>query len=250
MIVAGIQMDIVWEDREANLNKASLLADEASDNGADTLVFPEMFSTGFSMDTDKTAETREGATYRFLKETATQNGLWVVAGLVLKNTKGKPSNDCCVIDPEGREKGLYSKNKLFRYGKEHHFYQPGTSTETLLLNGIKSSLFICFDLRYPGLIRETAYNTHACFIIASWPEPRTMHWETLLRARAIENQMFVIGINRTGPGRDLSYSGHSAVISPTGEYLAKAGSNEEIIYADINPESVVKTRRKWPFLKE
>jgi predicted amidohydrolase len=250
MRVSFAQFDIVWEDRRANYEKVELFAKDASLNGAQLLVLPEMFSTGFSMNTAVTAEKIDGKTASFVRALAKEYQLAVLAGLVLEGDEGKGRNSSLVVDKSGCDLAVYTKTHLFAYADEQAHHQPGDGPVVFELDGIRCASYICYDLRFPELFRETAETCHAVFVIASWPKPRQTHWDTLLPARAVENQQYVIGVNRIGRGGELEYSGGSVVYDPQGNPITAAGDKEGLFLADISKESVLKTRNAMPFLRD
>ncbi len=250
MKVAAVQLDIAWEDRQANFARVRQFAKDASELGADLLVLPEMFSTGFSMNPDRTAEDEAGPTRRFLSDIARENRLYVLGGLVLRGKGNHARNMAMTFDREGQELSRYTKTHLFSHMGEDRHHEAGSGPTVFEMEGIDCSCFICYDLRFPEIFRQVADACQLVFVIASWPAARQHHWDTLLRARAIENQIFVVGVNRIGTGGGLDYEGGTAVISPNGALCAEGGSRETLVIADIAPEQVRDLRQALPFLKD
>ena len=251
MKAALIQLDARWEDKKTNLLRAGRLVSRASEEGCDVAVLPEMFSTGFSMDAGKIAEPEDGPAARALAEMATRGNINVIAGFAALGG-GKLGRN--VAHAYGRDGGLlasYSKMHPFSHAGEHMHYEPGARPVLFNLDGTTASVFICYDLRFPEAMRRVARDVQAIFVIANWPAERTGQWVALLRARAIENQCFVIGLNRTGTdGNALHYDGSSCVFGPMGEELCRATAREEFITCEFDPGEAGRVRAKYPFLKD
>jgi predicted amidohydrolase len=251
MKVAAIQHDIVWEDPPANFAQLAPRIAAAADAGARLAVLTEMYSTGFSMDTERTAEPVDGPSVQFLMEQARTQGLWV-CGSVPEVQPGddRPSNSLVLAAPDGAVH-RYRKIHPFTYGGEHEKYAAGETRVTVDIEGVRCSLFVCYDLRFADEFWALAPNTDCYVIVANWPAPRRDHWRTLIRARAIENQAYVVAVNRVGRGGKLDYAGDSAVIGPFGEVEAEAdGPIETTLFADVDPERVETTRARYPFLPD
>ncbi len=250
MRVAGLQLDTVWEDREANYRRVEAFARIAKEKGADLLVLPEMFSTGFSMNLGVTKEAHDGPTTGFIKSLARNFKMAVMGGLVLEGHGGLGRNCARIVDSDGNEVGTYAKCHLFSYADEHLYHEPGAQPMVFALAGVKVAPFVCYDLRFPEIFRLVSPRVHLIVVIASWPAPRQLHWDTLLPARAVENQCFVVGINRVGEGGGLRYTGGSAVYNPLGERIAFGGDQEALVIAEVDPEEVEKVRTEMPFLND
>ncbi|MDZ7699923.1 MAG: nitrilase-related carbon-nitrogen hydrolase [Deltaproteobacteria bacterium] len=250
MRIAAAQMDIAWHDRTANHNHARPLAKEAKASGSEILIFPEMFSTGFSMDTAVTGEPKNGATPTFLRSLARDLRMVVVGGFAMADTGKKPMNVALTVDPWGKDLALYAKIHQIALLEENTYYEAGERAIPFALGPLKTACLICFDLRFPELFRALADHCGLILVIASWPAERQAHWDVLLRARAIENQCYVLGLNRVGEGGGLTFTGGSAIIDPAGEMIASGGENETLLIADIDPERVGAIRSAMPFLKQ
>lgn len=242
------QIDCVWEDKEANLKKLEASKDKIKAKSLDVLILPEMFATGFSMNTQLTREDLNGPTISFLKQFASANGIWVIAGVVLEGGQEKGRNSALIVDRSGCIRDIYIKRKLFSYQAEHLYHEPGLREVIFELEGVRISPFICYELRFPELFRKVANDVELIVVIASWPESRQEHWEVLLRARAIENQCFVAGVNRVGEGGGQRFRGGSCVYDPLGNCRAKLEEKEGIIVCDFDPMEVKEVREKYPFL--
>jgi predicted amidohydrolase len=249
MIVAGVQHDIVWENPEENFARLAPRIEKAAADGARLVVLTEMFSTGFSMKTDRVAEPVDGPSARFLVEQAQANDVWVCASLPEQSDGAHPFNQLVLAAPDGATH-RYAKIHPFTYGREHDHYSPGTRFLSVDVEGTRCSFFVCYDLRFADEFWARAQQTDCYVVPANWPAPRREHWMTLLRARAIENQAYVVGVNRVGEGGRLRYCGDSTIIDPFGEVVADGGDGETIITADVDPERVRSVRAEYPFLQD
>ena len=250
MRIAAAQMDIAWHDQAANHVRARSLAMGARKAGADVVIFPEMFSTGFSMDTDVTAETKDGPTPTLLRSLARELKMDVVGGFALAEKTQKPKNVALAVGPSGNDLGLYAKIHQIALLDEDAHYQAGERTVLFDLGPFRTACLICFDLRFPEVFRMLVDKCMLFLVIASWPTERQKHWDLLIRARAIENQCYVVGVNRVGDGGGLRFTGGSAVIDPAGEVIASGGQNEALIIADIESERVREVRSSMAFLSQ
>jgi len=250
MKVAAVQMDIAWHDREANHAKARHFAEQAKAAGADLLVLPEMFSTGFSMDVSVTAETLDGPTPRLFRSMAGAMNMAVVGGFVLKGRSARPQNVSLAVGPDGKDLALYAKIHQIGILGEDGPYDPGDQPVPFDLSGVRAAAFVCYDLRFPELFRAVVDQCGLIMVIASWPSTRQAHWDVLLRARAIESQCFVVGVNRVGEGGGLLFTGGSAIVDPLGQVLAHGGDKETLVMADLDLAKVQEVRSTLPFLKD
>ncbi|RJR20301.1 MAG: carbon-nitrogen family hydrolase [Desulfobacteraceae bacterium] len=250
MKVAGFQMDIEWHNRDANHQKISDAAAKAKELGAELLALPEMCSTGFSMDTNITPETLDGPTPSLFRSIAREKGIAVAGGFVLSRWSGRPQNVSLVVDRNGNDLALYAKIHQIAILDEHNHYDPGTRPVTFSLEGTGAACFVCYDLRFPEIFRAVVDRCGLMMVIASWPASRQLHWDVLLRARAIESQCFMIGVNRTGIGAGLEFTGGSAIIDPLGNILAHGGEKEGLVIADLDLKKVAEARSTMPFLKD
>jgi predicted amidohydrolase len=243
-------MDIKWHDREANHSKARRLAEQAKSEGADLVVLPEMFSTGFSMDTSITAETLDGATPMLLRSLAHELNILVAGGFVLARDSAGPQNVSLCVDRHGNDLGLYAKIHQIALLDEDAHYEPGEEPVTFDLEGIRAACFVCYDLRFPELFRAVVDECGLILVIASWPSVRQTHWDVLLRARAVESQCFIVGVNRVGEGGGHFFSGGSTIIDPLGKVLARRDGEEGLVLGDVHSEKVAEARAAMPFLKD
>ena len=245
MNVALFQLKIAWEDKDANFEKVASMAIK----DIDLVCLPELFATGYTMDSEAFAEPADGETVSFLKDFAKENCVDVI-GSYIQRSEGKPKNTAIVIDKSG--KVIHNYEKIHLFTREKGNYQAGKKLGVFELGGMKIGVVICYDLRFPEVFRELATKgAEAIFVVASWPSTRTVHWDLLLRARAIENQLFIAGVNRIGEEDKLQYLGHSAIINPFGNVIASTEeSKEDVIIGEIDPKEVEKQRQELPFFND
>jgi predicted amidohydrolase len=248
MRVALLQMDLAWEDVAENHRRARRLLEEAARKGARLAVLPEMFSTGFSMKPEKIAQKPGGPSESFLRDSARELDLSIIASIP-EAGEPRPRNVALVVSPGGTV-ARYAKIHPFSFGGEHRHYAGGERVVTVPIEGVRVTPFVCYDLRFPEPFRVAAAETDLFVVVANWPDQRRDHWRTLLRARAIENQAFVAGVNRVGDGDGLHYVGDSAAIAPLGETLAEGDDKESVLYADVDTEKVSKLRARFPALDD
>lgn len=251
MRVALCQLDCVWEDKAANLARVRALLDAPPPPGS-LLVLPEMFATGFSMNTTATAEPPEtGETEQFLRALAAETQCAVLAGVVTQAPGQPPRNQAVAWAPDGRELARYTKQRPFSLAGEGAHYPGGGATVVFEWGGFRIAPFVCYDLRFPELFRAAVQQgADLLTVIASWPARRLTHWLTLLQARAIENQACVIGVNRCGRDSHFSYAGRSVAIDPQGCIRADAGSEEGVTLAEFDPAWAARWREEFPALRD
>lgn len=248
--VAGVQMDIEWEAPEVNFRTAGAAIDRAAGNGADLVVLPEMFATGFSMEATQMAAHAE-RTRAWIAETAARAGVWLIAGLAVSGEKGeKPRNAALLCDPTGGFVLEYHKVHPFSLAREHEHFDAGDRVETVSIAGVPVTLVVCYDLRFPELFRARAADTTLFIVIANWPAPRRHHWQALLTARAIENQAYVLGVNRVGQGGSLTYLGDSMLVSPLGLSLSTVAGQAGTVDGVVDSETVKTVRKRYSFLAD
>ncbi|MCB1044962.1 MAG: hypothetical protein KDC35_18620 [Acidobacteria bacterium] len=246
MKIGIVQMDVVWQDPEANA--ARLLELVSAAEPAQMLILPELWPVGFTMDKD--AHKAHDFSLAVMKSLAREHNCWVLGGIP---APFEPLQQNCAIwiDPNGQEHARYAKRKLFGYGGETGSYSPGDASIVIRAEQLAFAPLICYELRFPELARSVARNIQLLIYIASWPKTRRSHWRQLLIARAIENQLFCIGVNRIGTdGRGLEYAGDSLVVDPSGTILLDPLAQEGIFVCDIDPEQVIQYRASLPFLDD
>jgi predicted amidohydrolase len=261
MKVAALQTDTVWEDPGANFERLDPWIRAAATAGARLVVLPEMFACGFSMNTKAVREPFDGPSARFLKERAAEHGVWLAGSIPelpedpgpRRGPKPRPFNTLVLAGPGG-EMHRYRKLRPFSYAGEHEHYQAGTETVTVEIEAdderLRLGLFVCYDLRFADLFWDVAEETDAYLVVANWPATRRHHWIRLLEARAIENQAYVVGVNRVGEGDGLEYAGDSRILDPLGETLAAAAGSESMLLADVEAGRVKQIRKDLPFLQD
>lgn len=249
--LALVQHAPVWEDREATLASLDGWVDRAVGAGGRLVVLPELFPTGFSMATDRIAEPVDGPTATWMRDRAARHDVWL-AGSVAERRDGddRPRNVCLVVAPDGTVH-RYAKQHPFTYAGESDAYLAGDEDVTIDVDGLRVTPTICFDLRFPEQYRATVDDTDCYLVVASWPAKRSAHWRALLQARAIENQAYVVGLNRVGrDGNDVDHLGDSVVHGPGGEVLVQAGAVETVLVVDVSAGEVATARQRLPFLRD
>ena len=249
MNLFALQTDTVWHDVAANRQAVVTMLDQANPPPGSLAVLPETFAAGFSRDVPQaTAEAEETAA--ILAGQARARGIAIMAGLAVK------AGDCganvsVAWGPDGSELARYRKLQPFTPAGEHVNYPAGNEVVVFEYGGFKIAPFICYDLRFPEIFRA-AVNRGAELIavISNWPNRRQQHWTTLLKARAIENQAAVIGVNRAGSDPEFTYAGGSLILGPQAEVLAEAGDAPGFIRAEISPELVRDWRAQFPALRD
>lgn len=248
--VCLLQMDIQAGEPEANFRKAALLLEEAAAGPdiPDLVVLPEMWNTGYALDRIGELADPEGKrTKELFGSFCRKTGILAAAGSVAEVSEDGVRNTVYVFDRSGQVTGEYSKIHLFRLMEEEKALVPGGRLGRIELDGMPAGTMICYDIRFPELARSLALDGAKLLIVpAEWPHPRLRHWRTLLAARAIENQMFVIACNRVGTSGGTSFFGHSMVIDPWGEIVAEAGEEEGILTAELRMELVEEVRSRIP----
>ncbi len=257
MRIAAVQHDIVWEDRDANFARLAPQVARAVGAGAELVLLTETFSTGFSM-TPGIGEPEGGPSSRFLAAQAAEHGVWV-AGTCPEIAEGSggaggeqelPYNSFVLAGPDGTTH-RYRKLHPFTHAGEHERFRAGEKPVTVLIDGLRVTPFICYDLRFADVFWRAAPETDVYLVPANWPKARRLHWKTLLQARAIENQAYVVGCNRVGTAGDgTEHAGDSRIISPMGELLATASGIETVVLAEVDPAEVLATRDRLRFLPD
>jgi predicted amidohydrolase len=209
-----------------------------------------MFSCGFSMAAERVAEPEGGRSATFLRDEAQRHGVWI-AGSIPERPSGaeRPFNTLVLAGPAG-EVHRYRKIHPFSYAGEDRHYGAGDRHVTVGVEGVRLTLFVCYDLRFADEFWATAPATDAYLVVANWPDKRRHHWQGLLVARAIENQAYVVGVNRVGSGDGLAYAGDSRIVDPMGEVLAAGAGQETLLLAELDPARVRETREALPFMRD
>jgi len=250
MFLNLVQYSPEWENKDSNRDKLIKMISGSPPAEGSVLVFPEMTLTGFTMESNKFAEDLNGKSFHFFSELASINKAHVIAGLIEKGNDLN-YNTLIHINPNGELITSYRKIHPFSYSSENKFYARGIKTVITEINNWKVGLSICYDLRFPELFRQYGKErVELIIVIANWPDSRIGQWSTLLSARAIENQCYVVAVNRTGNDRKLHYNGYSGIYDPMGNEVDFLPDEEKIISAEISMENVKQVRNKFPFLDD
>ena len=267
LIITGVQTQLHWENKQANLNMLEQKIFSIKEK-TEIVILPEMFSTGFSMEPEKLAETMEGETVQWMKGIAAGKKI-ILTGSVIIEEKGHYYNRLIWMLPNGGC-GYYDKRHRFAFAGEDKKFTAGTKRLIASVKGWKINLLVCYDLRFPVWARQTSHSIPVAIgtpskeegelaapeydvliYVANWPEKRIHAWKTLLKARAIENQCYVIGVNRVGnDGNNIHYSGESMIIDPSGEVLYTKKEEEDIFTTSLDKTHLNSIREKFPFWKD
>lgn len=251
MKVHLVQMDSVWEDPRANFGRVEQLLAKQSPEPGSLVVLPEMFATGFSLDLSKTCAGPSRDAESFVQSLARTHSVAVLAGVTSPGAEGWGRNEAVVFGPDGTQLARYLKQRPFSGGGEDRAHERGGEVTTFQWDGLKVAPLVCYDLRFPELFRAAVrVGVEMFVVIAAWPVPRIDHWITLLRARAIENQAYVVGVNCTGQEAQHRYCGRSLVVDPHGRVLADAGEDEGTIAAEFDSAEVRAWRAEFPAVRD
>ena len=246
-----VQVDSVWENRAATHDRVRRLLDAKQPDPGSLVVLPETFSTGFSTDLDTTAQGEPPEDEQFLAGLARQYQAFVMGGVVQRIAADKGQNQSVTFAPDGSLLARYTKMQPFTGAGEDKVHAAGYEVISFGWQGFTVSPFVCYDLRFPELFRKSMdLGTNLIAVIASWPVKRDRHWQLLLQARAIENQAYVIGVNRCGSDPGFYHSGRSVVVDPHGFIIADAGEQERVVTANLELETVLNWRRDFPALRD
>ncbi|MGP1467451.1 MAG: amidohydrolase [Porphyromonadaceae bacterium] len=241
-----LQMDIAWGDCQGNVRRVDAMIDNAPE--ADLYILPEMFSTGFAAAPEGMAESENGKTVEWMRRKAVAKDAAIAGSLAIKSG-GRYFNRLYFVKPDG-EVTTYDKRHLFSYAGENLHYTRGEERVIVEWRSVRIMLQVCYDLRFPVFSRNNG-DYDMIIYVASWPTSRIKVWDTLLHARALENQCYVAGVNRVGRDPNCEYCGNSLIISPYGEDLAVCGSGEESAKtAEIEMEMLRSFRKKFPVIDD
>jgi predicted amidohydrolase len=246
-----IQTHLFWENKKANLEMLQQKIEGIKEK-TEIVILPEMFSTGFSMNPENLAETMNGPTVQWMRKISSEKKI-IVTGSVIIEEAGKYFNRLIWMLPNG-EYGIYDKRHLFAYADEHAHYTAGNKKLIASVKGWKINLQVCYDLRFPVWARQAPGKNEAKYDllinVANWPEKRRVAWKNLLQARAIENQSYVVGVNRVGEGDKKIYSGDSMIVDPLGEIIYLKNKEEDVFTYTLQKEKVDEVRNHFPFLND
>jgi predicted amidohydrolase len=244
--ICSAQISSIWEEPEQTLEKAGLFIRHAAASGADLVCFPEQFATGWDPQPHKNIQDIDGGIVTSLRNYAKDYGIGIIGSYRQVNNP-LPKNTAVAIGSDGSILSVYAKMHLFSYGHEDAGNSPGTDLGIFSLGSLTCGIAICYDLRFPELFRLYARNgVQVVFVPSAWPHARTRHWELFIQARALENQMYVIGVNTTGRTPIESYGGNSMAADPQGAVISRADEAEQLVFTDICPEAVDQARRQFP----
>lgn len=251
MLVALVSLDQVWENKNANQMKCEFYIEKASKCNCELIIFPEMTLTGFSMNTELISEkVDDSPTIKFFCQMANKYKLSIGFGVVFKK-KIKATNNFIIVDSSGKILSNYTKIHPFSFSGENKYYSGGEELVTCNVAKATIGLTICYDLRFPEIFQALSKSCNLILTIANWPERRVKHWNVLLQARAIENQSFTIGVNRTGiDGNNHSYIRSSVVFDPDGEKLQPKHTFLEMDIYNINLCDVITARSSFPMKQD
>lgn len=246
------QMDVKLGQPEANLATVQAMTAEAARRGSDLVLFPELWSTGYDLENgaDYATSIQEGIFAR-VAALARQHRIAILGSCLSTVGEGQIGNTAVYFDSTGQPQAVYSKTHLFRLMAEEQYLAPGHGRSLVQTAWGLMGLAICYDLRFPELFRAYALDgAQLVFLPSEWPHPRLAHWQTLLRARAIENQLFVVACNRIGRSKETDFFGHSCIIDPWGETIIEGGESEMLLTAAIDLAQVAAVRAKIPIFQD
>ncbi len=250
MHIVACQLDIVWENPDANRDRVLTALSNNPIPARSLIVLPEMFQSGFTMNVDKACDA-DGSCRRFLADLAKSYQSTVVAGIVTKHADGKALNQAAVFGPDGMPVLTYTKMHPFTLAGESEYYLAGDAVKVFECEGFKIAPLICYDLRFPERFREAvSLGAQVLIVIANWPSVRAAHWSALLTARAIENQAYIIAVNRVGRDPNHTYPGLTTIIDPQGQTLTQANDQPTVLHADLDLNALLSYRNDYPFLKD
>ena len=267
LTVTIIQTDLYWEDKKANLEMLQQKIESINETTV-VVILPEMFSTGFSMKPKILAEKMDGATVNWMKKISSDKKIILTGSIIIEDPAVANDGDKKYFNrlvwmlPNGKY-GIYDKRHLFAYGDEHTHFSAGGKRLIASVKGWRINLQVCYDLRFPVWARQSASNQKKesgqgdepeydlLIYVANWPDKRGHAWKTLLQARAIENQCYVIGVNRIGEdGNGIKYSGDSMIVDPVGKIIYQKTNDAAIFTYTLEKEKLNEVREKFPFMKD
>jgi predicted amidohydrolase len=248
--ICSAQISSIWEDPYKTLKKAETFIHHAAVSGADLICFPEQFATGWDPRSGKNLQNSDGMIISSLRVMAKENGIGIL-GSFRERYDPLPKNTVVAIGDDGRILGTYAKMHLFSPGEENEGFTPGSELGLFTIGSLRCGIAVCYDLRFPDLFRIYAQNgVHAVFVPAAWPKTRIRHWELFIQARALENQIFVTGINTTGITPVDSYEGASMTADPHGTIICRANEAEQLLFCDLDPSAIDKARKELPVARD
>lgn len=249
MLVGICQTNIIFENKIPNLMEAEQFVARCANKGAKICFFPEMSMTGFTMNAEEFCEKEDGITYTTMSDYARKYNICIGYGYISKKEKGF-YNTYAIVDNTGRVILNYDKIHPFSYGKEDEFYEKGDKLYYCEIDGITICPVICYELRFPELFIKASRKAELIVVPANFGGARDYHWNILLPARAVESQVYVAGINRCGEDTETYYKGHSMVVDPKGNIIAKADDEPDVIFAEIDKTVVDEYKKEFPVWKD
>jgi len=247
-----VQFSPLWEDKEANFARVENLIQKSSSEPGSLVVLPEAFATGFSLNLQVTCDGEPEQTHAFLSRLSSAHKVWILAGLITPDpdiAMGK--NIAVLFNPEGERVGEYQKMHPFTLMGEDKVHLAGQEPQIFSIGSFLLCPVLCYDLRFPELFRASVKQGANLFVVlASWPDSRMSHWHALLKARAIENQAYVIGVNRTGSDPNHQYAGGSKVIDPMGKTSRESNMEEELVSFTLEHSLIEDWRSSFPALED
>jgi len=252
MKIALIQMDVTYGDPKVNFARVGKWVMDAVQTGAEMVILPELWDTGYDIERlDVLADKDAKATTEFLSDLAKQYNIGLIGGSVAEQSKDGIKNTMLVLNQNGELVHKYSKLHLSQLMGEHLHLVEGQDGADFELDGVPLAGFICYDIYFPEWLRKSAVNgAKVMYVAAEWPKQRIDHWQTLLKARAIENQCYVVACNRVGTDTNNEFGGMSMVVDPLGEIVAEGGSEEKIVLAEIDLDKVDDVRNRIPIFRD
>jgi len=246
--LALFQLDLKWEDKKANLEKINQFIDHTVEDDTNIIVLPEMFTTAFSMNPKALAESMDGPSVEWMRNKAIEINKTITGSLIIEEN-GNFFNRLIWMRPDGTFTS-YDKRHLFSMAGEQQHYTAGKQKLIVEAYGWKFCPLICYDLRFPVWLRNRE-EYDSLLIVANWPERRIFHWDQLLVSRAIENQCYVVAVNRVGPdANNISHNGSSTVVDPAGQVLLQIKGQEQVAHILLNKDKIAEVRKNMPFLAD
>ncbi|MDG1328915.1 MAG: nitrilase-related carbon-nitrogen hydrolase [Flavobacteriaceae bacterium] len=252
MKIALVSLNQIWEEKKVNKINCSKYIKDANLKSCDLIIFPEMTLTGFSLKNASSLSENmlQSTTLTFFKNEAVTNNIAIVFGLIAREND-ENYNKLIFLSNKGEVIGDYNKIHPFSFSNENLFFKGGNKIQYSFFGGVNWGLSICFDLRFPEIYQIQSPKAEVIINIANWPEKRHNHWKTLIQARAIENQVYFIGVNRTGiDGNGLLYKESSMIVNPNGEIEKEILKESELKVYDLNLDLVKKVRDTFPLVDD
>lgn len=251
MQILACQYDITWEDKAANFRQIDRLLRHTAIAPGSLIVLPEMFSTGFSFNLDTVAEDANQPAEKYMAQLAADTESCVIGGVVRRDFAGMGLNQALAMGPDEQPISRFTKLHPFTPSGEHHHFHRGHTPEVFDWQGWKIAMFVCYDLRFPEAFRlASKHEAQLMVVIANFPAKRDHHWRSLLVARAIENQCYIIAVNRIGSDPNTSYCGSTLIVDPMGHIVKDAGKAQTVLDIDLEQDNLCEYRKAFPVLRD